>query len=115
MSFFLGFICNCFTSAKITLICNLSMHILVVTQKKNKYLAFKCYHYPTGECWSGSNAAATYQRGGQSDYCLTTEFASCDPTNKMDCVGNATTVFVYGITEEEGRCAICGVLFQILI
>ena len=65
------------------------------------YTHFKIH---LGECWSGEDAGETYNRAGTSDKCVTKGYATCNPRDKQECVGEKNVNFVYGI-DVKGNCS----------
>ena len=52
-----------------------------------------------GECWSGPEAADTYNRAGKSKKCVTKGVnVPCNLNDNVECVGKQNTNFVYYIT-----------------
>ncbi|KAJ7394272.1 hypothetical protein OS493_000074 [Desmophyllum pertusum] len=55
-----------------------------------------------GECWSGENAAQTYDRDGRSDQCemaVNNKLEPCNGDSDETCTGVGWTNYVYRITE----------------
>ena len=51
-----------------------------------------------GECWSGPDAAETYDKDGPSEKCFTKgSMQKCNVSDNVECVGDLNTNFVYGI------------------
>ena len=73
----------------------------------------------TGECWSGPEAAETYNQLGpaSADSCLTSDYQPCpeDPkSTDIECVGKLFVNYVYTIIKSEGNivtCSLAGVAF----
>ena len=52
-----------------------------------------------GECWSGPDAAKTYDRAGPSNSCITKGvLQKCNVSDDVVCVGGINTNFNYGIS-----------------
>ncbi|XP_031574004.1 uncharacterized protein LOC116307825 isoform X2 [Actinia tenebrosa] len=64
-----------------------------VTQNK-RFTYFGVQNY--GECWSGSEAAETYNKDGDSANCITDGYEACKASS-TECVGKEKTNFVYKV------------------
>lgn len=73
-------------------------------RNKKKTDTSKTFLYScTGECWSGKNAANSYNAYGASEQCINTRQQPCDVSSVGECAGDQNSNYVYRIVISQGK------------
>lgn len=75
-----------------------SIQFVQIIQTKHIYL-----HIYAGECWSGVNAANTYNAYGASETCMNLFQQPCDANSVGECAGDQNSNYVYRIVITQGK------------
>ena len=75
-----------------------SMYYVQMIQTKYIYL-----HVNAGECWSGQDAANTYNAYGASKTCMNLLQQTCDANSVGECAGDQNSNYVYRIVIFKGK------------